>query len=321
MAQIESAQAGGANADARTAKGADAKRSHVLRGILFAGIGGTCWGFSGTCTQALTSDYGIPVSWIICMRLTGAAILFMTVCLTKERKKLRRVFKYPRSILQILIFAIFGLLLTQIAYLSAIAHTSAGTGTVLERLGLLFIMAYVCLRDKRLPMPRELLGLLFALAGVLLIATHGNLGALAIPLVGLLWGLTAAFSQACYTVLPAKPLATWGSFIVTGLAMTFAAVASVTFIRPWTLGVQVTPEVAAISFVMITVGTFGAYFCYLQGVKEAGSMRAGLVGCVEPISAIVFSAVWLGTSITVFDAIGTVLIIVMVALTVQRDKP
>lgn len=309
----------GTAAKAGTAK--TPAKSHVLRGIFFAGLGGTCWGFSGTCTQALTAEFGVPVGWIVCMRLTGAAILFMAVCLTKERKKLRAVFKYPRSIIQIMIFAIFGLLLTQLSYQNAIAHTNAGIGTVLERLGLLFIMAYVCLRDKRKPTRNELLGLGLAFVGVFLIATHGELGALAIPLIGLIWGLIAAFAQACYTVLPAKPLATWGSFIVTGLAMTIGSVTSIAAVRPWRSGVEVTPEIAVICLLMVTIGTFGAYFFYLQGIKEAGSMRAGLVGCMEPISAIVISSLWLGTSITVYDLVGTVLIIIMVALTVQKDKP
>ena len=48
-----------------------------------------------------------------------------------------------RSLAYIAGFAILGVLLTQVSYLSAIAYTNAGTGTVLERTGLVLIMGYV----------------------------------------------------------------------------------------------------------------------------------------------------------------------------------
>ena len=95
--------------------------------------------------------------------------------------------------------------------LSAISYTNAGTGTVLERLGLIVIMVYVCLRMRRLPRIREAAGLVLAIGGTVLIATKGNLGSLAIPAEGLFWGIISAFALAFYTLLPGKVLEKWGS--------------------------------------------------------------------------------------------------------------
>ena len=56
--------------------GTAASGNHVVRGIVFAALGGICWGFSGTCAQLMTSGFGVPVSWITCVRLLLAAVIF-----------------------------------------------------------------------------------------------------------------------------------------------------------------------------------------------------------------------------------------------------
>ena len=74
-----------------------------------------------------------------------------------------------------------GVFMTQVTYLSCIHYTNSGTGTVLERTGLVFIMLVVCMRARRLPKKREFLGLLFALAGTAIIAFQGDFTHLSIP--------------------------------------------------------------------------------------------------------------------------------------------
>lgn len=294
--------------------------SHVGRGILFTAIGACCWGFSGTCAQLLTSSYGIPVSWLITVRMCAGASLFLVVCLGKNWRSFRAALRDTRSLLHMIVFGLFGVLLTQFSYITCISYTNAGIGTVLERLGLVIILFYICISVRRLPRLREAVGVVLALAGVFIIATHGSFEALAIPAEGLFWGCMTAVAMACYTLIPVKPLAKWGSFIVTGIAMSTAGITSAIMLQPWNLDVAVTPEVIVVVVVMVVVGTFAAYLFYLQGVHDAGSMRAGLIGCLEPVSAIVISALWLHTPVTFFDIVGAVLILAMVVLTTQKDE-
>ena len=63
-----------------------------------------------------------------------------------------------------------------------------------------------------------------------------------------------------------------------------------------------------------------SYLFYLQGITDAGPVRAGLVGCVEPVSATVISAVWLGTPVGVVDVVGCAMIIGMVFLVTEREE-
>lgn len=291
-----------------------------MRGIVCALAGGVCWGFSGTCAQLLMSGYGVPSLWITCIRMAVAAVFFLAVVVVKERASLVAVFHDRRALMQIAAFAFGGVLLTQVSYLLAIQYVGAGIGTVFEQLGLVFVMFYVCLCGRRLPRGREAAGLVFALAGTVAICTKGNLGSLAIPPEGLAWGLVAALALATYTLMPVKPLQKYSAMLVTGLAMLFGGVAVNVVIQPWAMDVQLSAGALAALAAIVVVGTLGAYLLYLQGVKDAGPVRASLLCCVEPVAAMVLSVVWLGTPMTAWDYAGCVLIIIMVFLVTDRNK-
>ncbi len=294
---------------------------HPVRGTLLAALGGTCWGFSGTAAQLLTADMGVPVAWITPVRLCMAAVVLLAFCALKCPGKVTSLARDRATMGRVALFALLGVLFTQFSYLSAIAYTNSGTGTMMERLGLLLIMGYTCVRARRLPRGREALGVAVALLAVFLMATQGDPSTLSISAAGFGWGLMAALAMAFYTLLPAKPLAKYGSLVVPAFAMAIAGVAALGLTRPWTMEVNVTPQVIAVMAAMVLVGTVGAYLMYLQGIADAGPVRASLAGCMEPVSAMVISALWLHTSFSGFDVVALVLILAMVVLVTVPSKP
>lgn len=266
--------------------------------------------------------YGVPVEWITCMRMSFAAVFFLALATVTMKRRVLEVFKDRSSLLLILGFSLLGITLTQISYLYAIRYAGAGTALLLEQLGLVLVMLYLCLKARRLPQKREFAGLVFALIGAVFISTQGDITTLSIPVLGLTWGLISAVSLAFYNLMAVKPLAKYGSFLVTGLAMLFGAVACTLCFRPWTIQVSLPFEGWAIFAAIIVIGTILAYLLFVQGIKDAGPMRAGLLGSVEPVSGMVISALWLGTPISVFDTLGAIAIVAMIALVTEREaKP
>ena len=71
---------------------------------------------------------------------------------------------------------------------------------------------------------------------------------------------------------------------------------------------------------IVVVGTFGAYLLYLQGVADAGPVKASLLCCVEPVSATVLALVWLRTPVSMWDLIGCALIVAMIFLVTEREQ-
>lgn len=294
----------------------DAATRKAIVGVLVTLVGGSFWGFSGTSASFLFSEYHVDTLWLMSTRQVFAGLLFMGVVLATDRARLVKLWTTPKDRRQLLLFAAFGMLFNQFCYLTAVKLTNAGTATVFQCLQLVIIMGYTCITSRRVPRPREVVGIVLALAGTFLIATGGDPTTLKISVEGLVAGLMCAVSAACLAVLPAKILPTYGSSIVTGSAMLTAGIASSIFVRPWSSVPALDVSGIEALAVFIVVGSFLAYLLYMQGVKDIGSMRASLIGTVEPVSATVTSAVMLGTVFLPTDIIGFAMIIVMMFLTV-----
>lgn len=263
--------------------------------------------------------YGVPVLWMTPVRMLCSAAFFLAFSLLRHRTALKEALRDRKSLLQITCYGVFGILLMQITYLFAIEHAGAGTALTLEQIALIFVMVYVCIKDRRRPYRREVLGILFAFIGVVCIATQGDLGTLNVPLQALAWGLAAAFTMALYNILPIGPLERFGTPVVNGIGMFVGAVVCTVFTAPWTVSIALPPQGWLILGCLIVIGTIIAYFLYVQGIKDAGPMRASLLACSEPVAGTFISALWIGTEISLWDFLGLGCIIVMIFLEAQKD--
>ena len=294
----------------------DAETRKFAIGAVSTLVGGSFWGFSGTSASFLFDTYHVDTLWLMSVRQVLAGLLFMAVVLVTDRARLVKLWTTPADRRQLLFFTVFGLLFNQFCYLSAVRLTNAGTATVLQCLQLIIIMGYTCLRGRRAPRTREVAGIALALGGTFLIATGGDPSSLNISPAGLAAGLMCAVSAACMAIIPAKILPDYGSPIVTGSAMLTAGVVSSVFVQPWRSAPAFDAAGLEALAVFVVVGSFLAYLLYMQGVKDIGSVKASLIGTVEPVSATITSAVMLGTLFLPTDIIGFAMIIVMVFLTV-----
>ncbi|MGI6045746.1 MAG: DMT family transporter [Eggerthellaceae bacterium] len=293
---------------------------HLIRGVIFAASGSILWGLTGTLTQYLTAEKGIPIEWVAAMKLILAALIFMTFCVITEHERIRQLLHDKRSLVELLAFGIFGIALTQVAYTSSIAYTNAGTAAVFERSGIVIIMFVLCVRDRRLPKLRDFICLILALVGTLLIATKGDLGTLNISETGLIWCIILACSLPCYTLIPVRALARWGNFLVTGIGMSIGGIILGLGTQPWNYALPLEADIIIPFAIVVLIGTIVAYVFYLQGVKDAGPIRTGLIGCIEPVAAMVLTATMLNVSFTPADIAGLILILIMVVISTVQSK-
>ena len=294
----------------------DASTRKMITGVVATVLGGSFWGFSGTSASFLFDTYHVDTLWLMSVRQILAGLIFLVVILATDRERLVKIWTTPADRRQLLLFTAFGLLFNQFCYLSAVRLTNAGTATVLQCLQLVIIMGYTCIVDRRRPRLRETIGIGLALGGTFLIATGGNPTSLSISPLGLVAGLMCAVSATCMAVIPAKILPEYGSPIVTGSAMLTAGIVSCAFVQPWAHMPALDAAGVEALAVFVVVGSVLAYMLYMQGVKDIGSVRASLIGTMEPVSATITSAVMLGTVFLPTDLIGFAMIIVMMFLTV-----
>ncbi len=290
------------------------RHRHGLIGLLLTVAGGSLWGINATVSKVLMSDYGASPIWIACVREVAAGLIFLAVALAADRHNVADAVRDVSSWPWFIAIALTTVLLVQVSYLSAIKWTNSGTATVLQSLSLIFVLVWVCARQRRRPRWPETVGVLLAFAGTALIATEGDLTTLRLPLAGLLWGLADALGTAAMAVLPPRMIAKWGNFLVNGLAFLISGLILVPVVRPWSQIPSFDARGWALMAFTVIGGTFGAYWLYLAGMMRIGSMRATMLGTAEPVMATVSSVVWLGAVFAPTDLAGFALILAMVFL-------
>lgn len=294
-------------------------KKFAAQGVLLTLGGGTLWGFSGTCGQFLMQTKGLTSNWLVPIRLLTAGFLLLLLCYLKEGPKIFNVWKQDRA--GILVFGIFGMSMCQYTYFSAISASNAGTATVLQYIGPVIILVYLSLRRRKLPTPTELTAIILAMLGTFFLATHGNPGAMALSEKALFWGLLSAIALAVYTVQPGPLLEKYGSGVVTAWGMLIGGIMLCVVFRPWTIPVQVDGSVFAGMTAVIVLGTVVAFSFYMEGIRQVGPKKGSLYASVEPVSATVFSVVWMQTAFGWMDFIGFLCIISTIFLLAIDRKP
>ncbi len=180
-------------------------KTGALKGILCTVVGGIFWGFSGTCGEYLFSHYEVSTLWLTCVRELGAGLIMLLFAVVKRAPGLTGIWKSRRDVIQLVLFALGGLVLCQYSYMTAISYTNAGTTTVLQNLNLVIIMVLVCFAGRRWPKKKELLAAILAVTGTFLLATHGDPRHMVLSTKGLLWGLTTAGAVTIYTLSSFPP--------------------------------------------------------------------------------------------------------------------
>ena len=275
-------------------------------------VAALCWGASGVSADYLMERHGIELSLVSFFRMFTAGILTLGFALARARRvtpQHRALVSSARNWRSLLVYALFGLAACQISYMGVIRASNAGTGTVLEYLGLILIVVWVCLSHRRWPRASEAIAILLALTGTFLLSTHGSLDTLTLTPTTLAWGAIAALTLATYTLLPARLIAAYGAELVVGYGLLIAGAAVGLVGRVWRYSITWTPDVIAAMTVTVVLGTAVAFTAYLWGVDRIGPVRASLVGSLEPIAATGLSALVMGTSYTVIDLAGILLIV------------
>jgi len=245
--------------------------SQLLVGVLCTLVGGILWGFSGTCAQLLTTTYDVPATFITWVRMSCTGLLAMAYLLLAQREKIVAMLKNKKTFFSLLLFSVFGLFLVQTSYALATMYTSAGMATVIQSFQVVILIVWACVHYRKAPSNVEIIATIMGITSVFLIATHGNFGALAIPVLGLLWGLVDATTSAFYAQYPIRMLREYGVMPVLGIAMFMGGIYGIPLAQPWNMHVNWDPIAIGAMASMVLLGTLAAFFLFLEGVKRIGS--------------------------------------------------
>lgn len=284
-----------------------------IRGIIFALLSGICWGFSGACAQYLFSHYGLDPLWVSSVRMLFAGIILSLFALIAFRGQYLTLWRTPRILGRMVVFAICGLAFCQMTYLLAIQYSNAGTATIIQYIGPVLTVFFLCFLACRLPNGREWLALICVVVGVFLLATHGNPAVMVLSPEALFWGLVSAFAYMIYSLLPRKLMFRFGSVPVVAAALLISGIIFSLLLQSWTNIPSMEVSGYVVLFVgLVFFGTVVGFSLFFQSINDIGAAKAGLMASIETVSATAFAVLWLGTSFVWIDIVGFLLIVATV---------
>ncbi|UXR71440.1 DMT family transporter [Staphylococcus sp. IVB6240] len=284
-------------------------------GYLIVIIGASFWGIGGTVSQWLFQHANLEVSWFVAVRLTISGLLLIIIAFMTQGVKVFVIWWDKRAAIQMIIYGIFGMLAVQFTFMSSISHGNAAVATLLQYLGPIFIIFYLVMTKVTKFGVKEALAILLALSGTYLLLTNGHIENLQVPKLAIIWGLLSALVLAFYTVYPVRLLARWGSLNVVGWGM-FIGVIALSFVHPpWQVALSDwTLQTHLLFWFAIIFGTMLAFWFYIDSLHYLFPHEAGLLGTIEPLTALLTSVVWLNVSFGAWQLLGIVFIILMVVV-------
>lgn len=289
-------------------------------GILLVLIAAISWGASGTVTQFLFHTQHLSPEWLVTVRmlLSGTLILLPQAC--QNIRDIFAIWQSPDSRRQLLIFAIFGMMLMQYSYFVAIDAGNAATATILQYLAPSMIALYGIVRARILPTMVQAISIVLAMIGTFLLVTKGDISTLTLSPKAVSWGIFSAGTLAFYTVYPSYHLIRWPSPILLGWAMIIGGTAMIPFGQPWHfVGEASLVSLAGILFIII-FGTICPFYCFLESIKYITPQESGTLASSEALIVVLFSITFLATPFTLFDWIGGAFIVLTVILLARQPS-
>ncbi|RRK10561.1 peptide ABC transporter ATP-binding protein [Lactiplantibacillus garii] len=277
-------------------------------GFVLASAGPFFWGSSGTVAQHLFDSTNISPLWLVSIRMVVSGLLLLIYGAVRKMP-VTAVFKRPAAAGKLVAFSLLGMVGTQLTYFMAISRGNAATAAILQALSPVLIILFITFRTWRFPSKVDVISVVSAIVGTVLIVTEGSLDSLALPLTAVIWGLLAAVGATIYTLMPTKLIKDYGATPIVGWSMLIGGL----FVFVGTAAWRHVPRLSVgawleVGFVVI-FGTMLAYLFFLQSLEFILPTTASVLGTIEPLSATVLSVIFLNVNFNAFGITGAVLIV------------
>ena len=292
------------------------------KGVLLAVVGASLWGTSGTAAEFLFKTTGVDTFWLIGVRAWIAGIILTSFIYWKNGPQAFAILKNKRDFLSGILYATVGITGSQFTYFMTVKNSNAPTGTILVFLAPVLIIAFVAIKSRQITRRIDLISVLVALIGTVMMVRGGNFTHLAITPKALGWSFLAAATQAANVLMPGKLFKKYGTLTIISLSSLWGGIL---FLPSFFIAPAIRPTILnwAIIVYIAVVGTVFAYTLYLSSVLYISAGLASILEAFEPLMATILSVGLLGSDFGQMKIFGGILIILATALQVipvQRTK-
>lgn len=214
------------------------------------------------------------------------------------------------------------MLLVQYAYMASINYGNAAIATLLQYIAPAYIILWFIIRKKETFKLFDVIVILLTLTGTFLSLTNGSLDSFMVSSSSMIWGIISGLSLAFYNIYASNLLSKFPAILVVGWAMLISGIL-MNFKAPiWQFTIsQIDISVILYLAFGIILGTAMAFFFFIKSLNYLSAKETTLFGTIEPVMAIVASALWLKVVFLSIQLLGIVLIIILIlVLSLKKDR-
>ena len=282
----------------------------ILAAILFA--------VSGTAAKFLFNR-GITSYQMIQLRVTLAFCGLLLWLVIRNRSLLKVDLK---DIFYFMLLGTLGIGAAQFFYLFAISKINVAAAILLHYTGPVFVAVYAGIFLHQKLGRNSLVAISGTLVGCFLMVGAYNLDLLALNRMGIIGGILAAVAFAAYSVLSEYGMRKYNPWTVLLYGLFFAALIW-NMLHPPLKGILQPYEPLEWFWILFiaTGGTIIPFGLYFEGIHRIRATHASITATLEPISAGIIAAVFLGETMAPLQILGGLLVIASIILLQTKSNP
>ncbi len=220
------------------------------------------------------------------------------------------------------LLGILGIGAAQFFYLFTISKIKVAAAILLHYTGPIFVALYAAIFRHQKLTRNSMLALCGTVAGCFLVVGAYNLDLLSLNRIGIAGGFLAAAAFATYTLLSEYGMQKYNPWTVLLYGLLFATLAWNVLHPPLEALLRFYAPAEWIWILYIAVcGTVLPFGLYFEGIKRIRSTHASITATLEPITAGIISAVFLGEMLSPLQVLGGLLVIAsIILLQWKRDQ-
>lgn len=286
-------------------------------GYILIVVASAIWGTLGIIGK-LILEYGVNPPTLIALRilLSSAALFFPTALLKRGLLKINK-----KDIATFLIFGFLAIALQRIAYLYAVDLTTVTIAAVTCYTYPIFVTAYASAFPKEKVTSLTVLAAVITFLGVALVVKAYEASWFTANFVGVAFGFLSSILFALYVVIAKKLRENYTTLTIIlygdgvgALALSPMVIFSLSEIVNYPL------QLWLLIFAIAWFSSLAAYFIYSYALKYVESSKGSILSFVEPLSAAILSATFLGENFAPLQILGLALSLIGVILLFYKPK-
>ncbi|MDG4983952.1 DMT family transporter [Lactococcus lactis] len=283
--------------------------SRKFKGIIYASLGAILFGASSIIATILFRNKSISPEWLVTMRMLGSGVLLLGYLIIRK-KDVFTPWKNLKSVVILVSLGIFGVLFAQGSFMLSIYYGNAAVATILQSFGPTVIIIYLAISSRKFPSKIEILAVLLSIVGIFLMVTNGNINAVKVSILSIIFGIISAFGVCAYSLIPRGILTQQNSLIIVGWGLLIGGGVSSIFNPIIKVPKAFDLKDLYLLVIIIVFGTLLAYSLYVNSLIYIEPHVASMLGILEPTVTLLVSIAVFKTSFLSFQVVGIVIIFI-----------